>query len=96
MTVVAMYWMPRPSFFKRGHILNTATLLTNAHHANGTESGEAPDNSNVTGNSGNKIVFSCTWNENKKNDIDDVNSAYGNSLKIGAVEPPFVLSSGCT
>jgi hypothetical protein len=36
----------------------------------------------LSGSNGTSIVFSCTWNEKRKNDIDDVNRAHG---RIGSV-----------
>ena len=36
--------------------------------------------------SASSIDFSCTWNENKKNDSEDVSSAYGNSGRNGVWE----------
>ncbi len=49
------------------------------------EPGEAPDIKRFSGRSGSKIVFSCTWNENKKNDSDDVRSAQGRIGRVGGV-----------
>lgn len=41
------------------------------------------------GRRGKRIVFSCTWNENRKKDMDDVNSAKGNidNVGIGRTDP---------
>jgi len=55
--------------------LKTPILLINTPHANTDESAGAPDNNNVIGNKGTRIVFSCTWNENRKNENDEVKSA---------------------
>lgn len=52
--------------------LNTPVLFANTPHEYIAESMGAPESSNVMGSKGNRIVFSCTWNENRKNDIDDV------------------------
>jgi hypothetical protein len=50
---------------------------------NTDESGEEPESKRVIGKSGSNIVFSCTWKENRKNDIDDVRSAYGSKGSVG-------------
>ena len=38
---------------------------------------------NVNGSNGTSIVFSCTWNENKKNEKDDVSNAKFNNGNKG-------------
>lgn len=65
--------------------LNTATLFTSAPHSNVNDPGEDPDIKRFRGRSGSRIVFSCTWNENRKNDIDDVRSAQGRIGRVGGV-----------
>lgn len=80
---VAMYCTAKPSLFKSGHMLKTATLLTKTPQEYTGESTGAPDKRSVTGMSASSIDFSCTWNENKKNDSEDVSSAYGNSGRNG-------------
>lgn len=54
--------------------------------------GDDPDIKRLSGRSGSKIVFSCTWKENKKNDIDDVRSAQGKIGRVGGVVY-FVVSA---
>ena len=55
--------------------LNTATLFTRTPSWNVNDEGDDPHTRSVIGSSGTRIVFSCTWNENRKNDIEDVSSA---------------------
>jgi hypothetical protein len=55
--------------------LKTATLLARTPHANRLESGEDPDRRRFIGSRGTRIVFSCTWKENRKNDIDEESNA---------------------
>ena len=62
--------------------LNMATLLQKAPSKNAVESGGAPDESKVNGNSGSKIVFSWTWNENRKKDIELFRSACKSTGRI--------------
>ena len=52
-----------------------ATLFTSAPHSNVDESVDALDIINVRGSSGTRIVFSWTWKEKRKNDIEDARSA---------------------
>ena len=52
-----------------------ATLFMSIPNSKVCSSGDEPDRSNVMGRSGTKIVFSCTWNENRKNESEDVRSA---------------------
>lgn len=59
--------------------LNTATLLTNTPSSNVSVPWPDPARSRVKGNNGTKMVFSWTWNANKKNDIDVLSNAYGSS-----------------
>ena len=62
--------------------LNMATLFTSIPHSNANEPAWAPESSKLRGSKGTRIVFSCTWKENRKNDIDEVKSAHG---RIGSV-----------
>lgn len=55
--------------------LNTAILFTSTPHPNMTDPEGAPHRSNVRGRRGRSMVFSWTWNENRKNDMADVRSA---------------------
>lgn len=66
--------------------LKTATLFTKAPISNVDESGGDPDIIIVIGSNGSKILFSCTWNEKRKKDMDDVRSAYGSSEMNGTEE----------
>ena len=59
---------------KMGYYLKTATLFTNTPHSNVKESIDAPDKRRFRGKRGRRIVFSCTWNENRKKDIEEVES----------------------
>ena len=54
--------------------LKTATLLVNIPNSHVVLSThpEAPAISRVSGNNGTRIVFSCTWNEKRKKDIEEV------------------------
>ena len=63
--------------------LKTATLFMSMPISYVCSSGDDPDRSKVIGRSGTKIVFSCTWKENRKNDSDDVRSAYGSNGSNG-------------
>ena len=67
---------------KRWAHLNIATLFVKILHSNANDPAWAPESNKFRGRSGTSIVFSCTWNENKKNDIDEVNKAHG---RIGNV-----------
>lgn len=55
--------------------LNTATLLTRTPSSNVSDPCDDPARSKVKGKSGTRMVFSCTWNENKKNDIEALSNA---------------------
>jgi hypothetical protein len=55
--------------------LKTPTLLPKAPHKNTSSVGAAPDSRSVRGRRGIRMVFSCTWNEKRKNDIEQVRSA---------------------
>jgi hypothetical protein len=44
----------------------------------------------VRGIRGTRTLFSCTWNEKRKKDMDEVNSAMGNSVAVGAGSAPEV------
>lgn len=74
--------------------LKTATLFISAPHANVVDVGADPDKSIVIGKRGSKIVFSCTWNEKRKNDMEDARSAYGNNGKVQFGPDDFVVSLG--
>lgn len=50
-------------------------LLTKAPNWNVNESLAAPERSKVRGNNGTRIVFSWTWKEKRKKDMDEVNNA---------------------
>jgi hypothetical protein len=63
--------------------LNTAVLFTNTPHEYKEESTGAPESRSVMGSRGSSIVFSWTWNENRKNDIDELRRAYGSSGRKG-------------
>ena len=63
--------------------LNTATLFTSTPNWNVKDEGAEPDTKSVKGRSGTRIVFSWTWNEKRKNDMEDANRAYGRSGKMG-------------
>lgn len=77
--------------------LKTATLLTSAASSNVSESAADPESNSVSGSSGTRMVFSCTWKENKKNDIEDDSRAYGNKgRKGGGAETAFFRSVGLT
>lgn len=62
--------------------LKTPTLFASTPHANTDDSGEDPESRRVIGKRGRSIVFSCTWNENRKKDIDEVSKAYGNKGSV--------------
>lgn len=76
--------------------LKQATLFTSTPHAKTGVSEEAPERSRVIGSKGSRMVFSCTWNENRKNDIDEASRAYGSNGRTGvydgAVCPVFVVA----
>lgn len=55
--------------------LNIATLFTRTPSWKVNESLVALDRRSVRGKSGTRIVFSWTWNENKKNDIAEPSKA---------------------
>ena len=63
--------------------LNIAVLFMSIPSSNVGSSGEEPDNRRVMGSRGTRIVFSCTWNEKRKNDSEEVRSAYGSKGRIG-------------
>jgi hypothetical protein len=65
--------------------LKTATLLKRMPHSQSSPTPplSAPDMSRVAGISGSSTDFSCTWNENRKNDSEEVSSAYGTSTSVG-------------
>lgn len=47
----------------------------------------APERIRVSGSSGTRMVFSWTWNENRKKAMDEVRSVYGNNgRKGGAID----------
>ena len=69
----ATYCNPSPSFFKSGHILNTATLFINTPHPNVVESIADPERRRVMGKRGRRMDFSWTWKENMKKAIEEVN-----------------------
>jgi hypothetical protein len=87
-----MYCGPSPSLRKSGHMLydtsaiartdclrsylNTATLLQSTPSENTVESCGAPASKSVKGSNGSRIVFSWTWNENRKNEMELLRSAY--------------------
>ena len=55
--------------------LNIATLFISIPSSKVCSSGDEPDKRRVMGRSGTRIVFSCTWNENRKKDKEAVRSA---------------------
>lgn len=65
--------------------LKTATLLKSTPHSQSSPppSLSALDRSSVAGISGSSTDFSCTWNEKRKNDSEDVSRAYGSSISVG-------------
>ena len=71
--------------------LKTATLLPKAPHECNAVPGCAPDMSRVNGKSGNKIVFSWTWNEKRKKDIEEASIAHGKIGSVGVATTPLVL-----
>lgn len=60
-----------------------ATLLANAPSSNVDESDPELDIIRVRGRRGTRIVFSWTWNEKRKNDMEEARSAYGNNGSKG-------------
>ena len=74
-------------------MLNTATLFARTPSANVVLSGAAPALSNVSGRSGTRIVFSWTWNENKKNDMALFRSACSSTGCMTAGTPALLLSA---
>ena len=67
-------------------------MLANTPQANTDDSGEDPASKRVIGKSGRSIVFSWTWNENRKKDIDDVKSANGSKGSVDDVVSAATLS----
>ena len=55
--------------------LKTPTLFASTPNLNVDESWGAVESNSVKGSSGSRIVFSWTWNENKKKDIELLSSA---------------------
>lgn len=77
--------------------LKTATLLSKTPHSHISSSVRAEpsfpprrDIMIVRGIRGTRTLFSCTWNEKRKKDMDEVNSAMGNSVAVGAGSAPEV------
>ena len=62
--------------------LNTPTLLANTPNLNVAESLGAMERSSVKGRRGSRIVFSWTWKENKKKDIELFSSASSRTVCI--------------
>lgn len=60
-----------------------AALFTSTPHPKMLESTDAPLRSSVMGNNGTRMVFSCTWKENKKKESDELRRAYGRSGRKG-------------
>jgi hypothetical protein len=74
--------------------LKTATLLVNIPSSHVVLSAlvEAPTIIKVSGNSGTRIVFSCTWKEKRKNEIEEVSIERSKRGKRGPgsiVDTPF-------
>ena len=72
--------------------LKTATLFVNTPHSNMNEFCDAPDRRRFRGRSGRRIVFSCTWKEKRKNDIEDASIAQGRIGRVGVVT---IAASSC-
>jgi hypothetical protein len=60
---------------KIGTHLKTPTLFASTPNLNDDESWEAVESNRVKGSGGSRIVFSWTWNENRKKDIELLSSA---------------------
>jgi hypothetical protein len=74
--------------------LKTATLLVNipSSHVVLSALAEAPTIIKVSGNNGTRIVFSCTWKEKRKNEIEEVSIERSKRGKRGpgsVVDTPF-------
>ncbi|KAJ3537483.1 hypothetical protein NMY22_g5578 [Coprinellus aureogranulatus] len=74
-TTNATYATPNPSLFNNCHILNTATLFPTQPHFHCALPGAAAHINSVKGRSGSRIVFSCTWNEKRKKDMEEESRA---------------------
>ena len=71
------------------YYLKTATLFTNTPHSNVKESIDAPDKRRFRGKRGRRIVFSCTWNEKRKKDIEEASIAHGKIGSVGVATTPL-------
>ena len=68
-----MSYLGHGKTFSKSH-LKTAMLFVNipSSHVVLSAPPEAPTMIKVRGNNGTRIVFSCTWNEKRKNEIEEV------------------------
>jgi hypothetical protein len=73
--------------------LNTPTLFDSTPNLNVLESWGAVESNSVKGSRGSKIVFSWTWKENRKNDIELLSNASNRTVCItdGTVSAAVVL-----
>jgi hypothetical protein len=62
------YCKPSPSRPNNGYIVNVASVMNNDASAGSSRI------KSVIGSAGTKIDFSWTWNENKKNESDELTS----------------------
>ena len=54
------------------------------------ESIDAPDKRRFRGKRGRRIVFSCTWNEKRKKDIEEASIAHGKIGSVGVATTPLL------